>query len=433
MTEDKSFSKFLVLWSSQVISELGVAVTLFSVNLLFINYMYSGTNENGLAIALSVMTTANYLGYLLSQPYAGIVTDQFSRKRILMFSNVMGCLITFLLVLCLFFNIYSLIVFTIYSFLSGITKSFIVSSFTSSIVMIVPEKHLTRANGLTQSAFEGSKIIAPFLTILIVGIPTLINYESGELAGITLALAFNLITYVLAIVILYFVDIPNPLIEKLNDININVHNSFKKQINNFRDGLNFFNPSLLWLLSLTALGNLIIAVLTVIVPIIASSSIASDTDINYNLAILTSSMSIGIILGGVIISLTGDSKIKSLINATLTFLILSSVVLVFLGLSSNLVVTSVFLLILYTFFPIINAFTGTLWQTIVPPEIQGRVFSIRRIIGQSTLPIGSILAGYLVGEFSPRYFLLILGILLLIFSIFNFYNKYLRKIDRNRI
>jgi hypothetical protein len=48
--------------------------------------------------------------------------------------------------------------------------------------------------------------------------------------------------------------------------------------------------------------------------------------------------------------------------------------------------------------PIMAASSQALWQTKTAPEVQGRVFSMRRLIAQFTAPLGTLIAGPLVDQ-----------------------------------
>ena len=43
--------------------------------------------------------------------------------------------------------------------------------------------------------------------------------------------------------------------------------------------------------------------------------------------------------------------------------------------------------------PIINGSSQAIWQVKVPPDLQGRVFAVRRLIAQFTAPVGFLCAG----------------------------------------
>jgi hypothetical protein len=54
------------------------------------------------------------------------------------------------------------------------------------------------------------------------------------------------------------------------------------------------------------------------------------------------------------------------------------------------------------FVPVIMASDLAIWQSKVPPSLQGRVFSIRSAIRMSTMPLGYLLGGVLAdGWFEP--------------------------------
>ncbi len=51
------------------------------------------------------------------------------------------------------------------------------------------------------------------------------------------------------------------------------------------------------------------------------------------------------------------------------------------------------------FIPIINGSSQAIWQSKVAPDVQGRVFSVRRLMAQITAPLAMLLAGPLADDF----------------------------------
>jgi MFS transporter, DHA3 family, macrolide efflux protein len=78
---------------------------------------------------------------------------------------------------------------------------------------------------------------------------------------------------------------------------------------------------------------------------------------------------------------------------------------------------------------LLNAHSQTIWQTQTPRELQGRVFSVRRLIAQCTLPVGAISAGSLAGHFDPGHVLAALGLLLVLFCTAQLFNPYLLRVE----
>jgi hypothetical protein len=49
----------------------------------------------------------------------------------------------------------------------------------------------------------------------------------------------------------------------------------------------------------------------------------------------------------------------------------------------------------------LNAHSQSIWQSHTPRELQGRVFSIRRLIAWTILPVSTAIGGTLAGLFDP--------------------------------
>jgi MFS family permease len=102
---------------------------------------------------------------------------------------------------------------------------------------------------------------------------------------------------------------------------------------------------------------------------------------------------IGGVVGGVLMSLWGGFKRR--IHGVLLGWIFASLVLAFLGIGRDLSVWIPAMVIGALFFPLINSSSQAIWQAKVAPDLQGRVFSARRLIAWITNPISPILAGTL--------------------------------------
>ena len=79
--------------------------------------------------------------------------------------------------------------------------------------------------------------------------------------------------------------------------------------------------------------------------------------------------------------------------------------------------------------PAMNAHSQAIWQTQTPPELQGRVFSVRRVIAQCTAPMATFLAGIFGGLFDPGVVVAVLGALLTVFCIAQLFNPWMLRIE----
>jgi hypothetical protein len=79
--------------------------------------------------------------------------------------------------------------------------------------------------------------------------------------------------------------------------------------------------------------------------------------------------------------------------------------------------------------PFMNAHSQTIWQTQTPRELQGRVFSVRRVIAQFTWPLSTALAGVAGGLFNPGLVIAVLGGVLVVFCVAQLFNPTLMRVE----
>ena len=75
--------------------------------------------------------------------------------------------------------------------------------------------------------------------------------------------------------------------------------------------------------------------------------------------------------------------------------IFASLALAFLGIGRDVSIWLPAMLLGTLFFPLINSSSQAIWQAKVAPDLQGRVFSSRRLIAWVTQPVTPVLAGLL--------------------------------------
>lgn len=103
---------------------------------------------------------------------------------------------------------------------------------------------------------------------------------------------------------------------------------------------------------------------------------------------------VGAVAGGIIMSAWGGTRRK--VHGVLAGWMLSSLFgMILFGFSRQLIGWAVFSALGMLLLPWINASNQAIWQSKVAPDVQGRVFSARRLIAWFSNPISPILAGTL--------------------------------------
>ncbi|MGH2521767.1 MAG: hypothetical protein ACRDH2_04605 [Anaerolineales bacterium] len=79
--------------------------------------------------------------------------------------------------------------------------------------------------------------------------------------------------------------------------------------------------------------------------------------------------------------------------------------------------------------PVMDSHSQTIWQTQTPRELQGRVFSVRRLIAQFSWPLSTFLAGALASRFDPGLIVMACGTVLMLWCVVGLFNPYLRRVE----
>jgi MFS family permease len=128
---------FMLLWSSQILTELAVAFLNFSLLLWVFDFSQSNS-------AVSWVVATVFLSSLLFSVFAGVVADQFSRRRIMMTANVLRAL-----TIALFLVVPARLWWIVgVSFLVNSINQFFIPAEAATIPMLVDKKRLITANSM---------------------------------------------------------------------------------------------------------------------------------------------------------------------------------------------------------------------------------------------------------------------------------------------
>ncbi len=151
---------FVKLWISQILSQITINLMTF----IILTRIFEATKSN---VAVSMLWIASSLPALFFGPFSGAIVDNFSRRKILIITNIAQALsvASFLLLKQYVFSLYAVV------FLYWLIDQFYLPSQQATIPEVVKGKLLASANGLfllTQQAsfLFGFGMGGLFLTIL---------------------------------------------------------------------------------------------------------------------------------------------------------------------------------------------------------------------------------------------------------------------------
>jgi len=202
-------------------------------------------------------------------------------------------------------------------------------------------------------------------------------------------LAIDVITFFFAIGALLIVHVPQP--EKTVEGQKEKGNIWKEAAYGFT--YIFKRPSLLGMQLVFFMGNLFSGIgFTVYVPMI----LLRTNDNSVILGSVNSAHAIGGVVGGILMSAWAGFKKRS--HGVLVGWIVFGILWVCFGLGTSLAFWIPFAVLSALTGPLINTSNQSLWQAKVAPDLQGRVFSARRLIAWFTNPISPIIAGVLADQ-----------------------------------
>lgn len=436
------FRTFLIIWLTQSLSVIGSAVTFFSLTIWIAQSLYPRPEQQPeLAFALSAVALAGGLPTVFGAPLAGAWADRHDRRRTMLVADLANGLLSVILLVLLLnqaLQIWSLIIIVA---LLAVLNSFHSAAFDTSYAMLVPPTQLPRANGMMQTIFALSGIIAPSIAAILISLPGLgrqqvffepLNSWLGSFKeGAVFAVSLDAVTFFIASFVLLFLYVPSPKREDRDS-----SGKLKKSIwADIKEGMVFIRrrPPLLWLLATFTVINFAATPVHIFEPLLVKYNLASDwKQLGFSfeaaLALLGTVGGLGGVAGGVFISAWGGLKKRRVLGVVIPIAVAGVVQTVY-GFSPYLFLTAVCGFLSGALIPIMNSHSQSIWQTQTPSEMQGRVFSVRRLIAQFTAPLSSALAGFAGGLFNPGFVLAILGIITTLFAIGQLFNPYLLRVE----
>src|SRR5450759_2153697 len=184
------FRAFLLVWSGQVLSMIGSAMTAFALSI----WAYQKT---GLATSLALVDFFFLGATIVATPLAGVYVDRWNRKLTMMLSDLVAVAAT-IAALALYLSGH-LQIWHLYvaASLQGLGSAFQWPAYSAAISQMMPKEHYARASGLMSLADSGSLVIAPILAGLLI--------RFIHVGGI---MTIDIVTFGIAVLALLAVEIP---------------------------------------------------------------------------------------------------------------------------------------------------------------------------------------------------------------------------------
>lgn len=385
----KENSQFRLVWIGQIFSRIGDGI--FLVVLLWLVHRIGTASDLGFVMG-SFTSAFVIFGFI-----GGIVSDRFSRKKLMFTSALLTAALVSLIPLTLRMDIICIPILALLSFLVSMSSQFFEPALEASIPNLVDEDYLKTANSLNSTTMRVGRAVGPLLagfliSIIFIGQVFIISSFSFLILGI----------------IIFRVKIP----QNIPDDGLNsVFNILKRDINNLIGELKN-NRVIINLLSLVLIVNGLAAPLLVIAPVLTENVLDGSSAV---FGSLISFKSVGTIVGLVSVGFIKNVSGK---NFVFSALFLQGATFIVLGFLDSVfgVLISFFLLGLGVGIAIVIIKTNLQSKSL--DQTRGKVMGIAFTLAGAAEPIGQTFSGPLIEFLGVKILLIGMGIFTILITIF---------------
>jgi len=400
-------ARFFTIWSGQ-------AVSLFGSSLVHFALIWWLTQKTGSATVLAFASLAGMLPQVLFGPFAGALVDRWNRRWVMILADALIALAT--LILIYLFATDQAQAWHVYAILAirSLGGSFHFPAMSASTPLMVPEDKLTRVNGLNQTLQGLNAMVAPPVGALLISVMPTHNI-----------LMIDVATALLAIVPLFFFSIPQPVRQEISEAEAK-----PSLLQDVREALVYMRswPGLVAILVMAIIINGLLTPAASLMPILVTKHFGQGP---LQLGFVDTAWGVGIIAGGLLLSVWGGFKRK--IATTMTGIIGIGTGIIMVGLAPAgwfpLALAGMFITGVTN--PIANGPLMAIVQSIVKPEMQGRVMSLITTFATGITPISLMVAGPISDAIGIRTWFWISGIITLLMGFGGFFSRTVMSVEDN--
>ena len=311
------------------------------------------------------------LPILLIGPLAGVAVDRLDRKKLFMATQLFLFGIAFLFAIGVWQDKVNEFHALLFSFLLGLDMSVNRPVRLSLIANVVPREDLTNAIALENSAGNVIRVVAPAVGIALIT---------------PFGFAGNFFIQAAAYLAVFFIVMPmRTPYRETPDEGTSVAGSFVEGLRYIR-----MDTMLLLLIVLIIVPSVVVHSTQFLLVIFAKDVLGGDKEVG--LALLLTAMAIGSLVATFGLASLGNFQSKGLVS--MGSILLVTVLLVFFGLSTHLVLSAVLIGLLGLVNMVSRIANNALIQARIPDVLRGRVNSIY-VIDHGVQPLGIPLMGLL--------------------------------------
>lgn len=368
----KDLNMFLILWSTQSLSQLGSAMTGFALTL----WLYEKT---GSALQTALLAVCSYAPYVMMSIFAGALSDRWDKKKVMLVCDTLAACCSVAVLFLLKADLLLPVHMYILNALTGLMNTVQQPASDVAMTMITPKEYYQKTSGLRSLSASLVTILNPVLATALYAF-----------AGMDIVIYVDLTTFAIAFLALLFgvkLSVPEKKEEAEKE-------SFLETV---RAGLVCLrkNELVLVLILFLAGVNLVASAFDAVLPALILPRKNGGEAV---LGIATSCAGIAMLFGSLIVTAlpAPKNRIRVIYLTMLFSLGTENFILAF---TNSPVLWCIGQIIGWLLVPVMSANLDVILRTTIPLDMQGRVYSCRNTLQFFTIPIGLSLGGFLVDHF----------------------------------
>ncbi|WP_188189737.1 MFS transporter [Nonomuraea sp. SYSU D8015] len=354
--------RFALIWTASLLSSVGSSLTTFVLGV----WVYQSTRS---PTEFALVVLSGMLPGILIGPFAGVIVDRFDRRRVMIVTDCLAALSTAAVAALIWTQALAVWHVALAGAVSGACGAFHLTAYQAMTPLLIPERHLGRANGLMHLS-TGIQIAAPVLGATLLATVGMAGVVVLDLATFGAAMLALLLIRLPAAVLR-----PNAAAERtavLEDLGSGMRHL------RARAGLGALVAALTGF-------NFTFAVAGVLVqPLILSFA---DPGV---LGVLMFAGGAGMFAGSLVMGAWGGPRRK--ITGMTAFMALGGVFLVLHSLSPSPLLVGVAAAGFLFTLPVVNGCAHAVLQSRIAPAVLGRAMGTVHTLGSAAVPVGYLLA-----------------------------------------
>ena len=182
MKQKSNYSKFLLLWSGELISAVGSGLTSFGLGV----YVFQRT---GSAANMALIALLAFLPTLMLSAPAGVLADRYDRRILMMAGDGLSALGLIYILICMMSGEAELHQICTGVFISSVFSSLLEPSYRATVTDLLTEEEYSRASGMVSIAGSARYLISPLIAGLLLTV-----------SDVKLLLAIDISTFLLTVI-----------------------------------------------------------------------------------------------------------------------------------------------------------------------------------------------------------------------------------------